>query len=355
MFRHVLVPLDGSIRAEQALPVAARIARFSGGTVTLLRVVMPPMYVDVISPQPVLRGVMAEESTAAKDYLTHLLTAEYLEGVSVNTEVRVGSPAQKILEVAQTQQVDLIVMCRHGNGLTRWIVGNVVQKVVRHSLVPVFVLHKETLAPLAQPSTPPRPFRVLVGLDGTPFAEKVLVPAAYLCAALASPAQGALHLTRVLPILSGLRSGQELYDGKEAVDAMYALTMSDVRTYLNDMEHRLQEPSLALLNLRVTSSVVDRGDVAYTLMKAAESGKYIKDDLEGWKGCNVIALATHGRSGLSRLALGSVTEYILGATKLPVLIVRPVEQATQKQEVAPEKRWVGKTPQEEYAIRIGLG
>lgn len=354
MFQHILVPLDGSTRAEQALPIAARIARFSGGTLTLLRVVMPPLYVDVLSPQPVLRGVMVEESAAAKDYLTHLLTAECLEGMNVNMEVRVDMPAQKILEVTQTQQVDLIVMCSHGNGLTRWILGSVAQKVVRHSLVPVFVLHEETLAPLAQPDTLPRPLRVLVGLDGSPFAGKALVPAAYLCAALAAPAQGALHLTRVLPTLSGLRSGQELYDGKEAVDAMYALTMSDARASLNDMERRLREPDLAPLNLQVTSSILDRDDVAYTLRKAAESGKYIKDDIEGFDGCDIIALATHGRSGLRRLVLGSVTEYILETTKLPLLIVRPVEQATQVQETIPEKERAKRTPQEEYAIRIGL-
>jgi hypothetical protein len=65
--------------------------------------------------------------------------------------------------------------------------------------------------------------------------------------------------------------------------------------------------------------------VASTLRKAAESGKYIKDEMEGFDGCDIIALATHGRSGLSRLVLGSVTEYLLETTKLPLLIVRPVE------------------------------
>jgi nucleotide-binding universal stress UspA family protein len=236
-------------------------------------------------------------------------------------------PAQEIVEFAQAQPMDLIVMCSHGDGLTQLIRGSVAQKVVRHSSIPVFVLHEEGLAAIAQPGALARPLRILVGLDGSPFAESVLVPAAQLCAALAAPAQGALHLMRVVPTLSGLRAGQELYDGKEAIDAIYALAFSDARTYLNDMERRLREPDLAPLNLTVTSSVVDRDDVASTLSKAAESGKYIKDEMEGFDGCDIIALATHGRSGLSRLVLGSVTEYLLETTKLPLLIVRPGEQA----------------------------
>jgi nucleotide-binding universal stress UspA family protein len=128
--------------------------------------------------------------------------------------------------------------------------------------------------------------------------------------------------------------------------------MSDARTYLNDMERRLREPDLAAFNLRVMSSIIVKDDVADTLIKAAEHGKYIEDDFEGFDGCDIIALATHGRSGLSRLVLGSVTEHILGATKLPLLIVRPVEQVTQAS--ATEKERVKKTPQEDHSIQVGL-
>jgi nucleotide-binding universal stress UspA family protein len=189
--------------------------------------------------------------------------------------------------------------------------------------------------------------RVLVALDGSAFAEKVLVPAAQLCAALAAPAQGELHLAMVLRPRPGLHDGKE-----ETIAAIYASAMSDARTYLNDMERRLREPDLASLKLHVTSSIIVKDDVADTLIKAAEHGKYIKDTIEGFDGCDVIALATHGRSGLRRLVLGSVTEHILGTTKLPQLIVRPVEQAVQKTALAKEQE--KRSPQEEYAIRIGL-
>jgi nucleotide-binding universal stress UspA family protein len=160
MFRHILVPLDGSTRAEQALPLAARIAHFSDGTITLLRIVIPPLYVDAPSPQPVPYEVMAEDIATAKDYLTHVLAAESLQGVRVNTEVRAGMPAQEIVEFAQAQPMDLIVMCSHGDGLTQLIRGSVAQKVVRHSSIPVFVLHEEGLAAIAQPGALARPLRI---------------------------------------------------------------------------------------------------------------------------------------------------------------------------------------------------
>jgi nucleotide-binding universal stress UspA family protein len=224
----------------------------------------------------------------------------------------------------------------------------VTQHVVRQSLIPVFVVREGDALPRAESETPDPPVRVLVALDESPFAEKVLVPAAQLCAALAAPAQGELHLTLVLRLRPGLHDGKE-----ETITAMYASALSDARSYLNDMERRLQEPDLAPLNLHVTSSIIVKDDVAETLIKAAESGKYIKDTIEGFDGCDIIALATHGRSGLTRLVLGSVTEHILGTTKLPLLIVRPVEQAVQTQKT-PAKEQEKRTPQEEYAIRVGL-
>jgi nucleotide-binding universal stress UspA family protein len=293
--------------------------------------------------------VVTAEIAAAKDYLTQLLTADGLQGVKVNTEVCTGVPAQEIVAFAQEHQVDLIVMSTHAMiGLARWMLDSVAQHIVRQSLIPVLILHEGHPAPLAEPDAPARPVRILVALDGSAFAEKVLGPAAELCAALAAPAQGELHLTMVL------RHHPGLYGGKETIAAIDASAMSDARIYLNDMERRLQEPDLAPLKLHVTSSIIVKDDVADALIKAAEHGKYIKDTIEGFDGCDVIALATHGRSGLTRLVLGSVTERILGTTKLPLLIVRPIERAVQIQKTAPEKEQEKKTPQEEYAIRIGL-
>jgi nucleotide-binding universal stress UspA family protein len=351
MFRHILVPLDGSPRAEQTLPIAAHIAHTTGGTLTLLRIVPDMEHVDADSvPVPLDVNLEADIATA-KDYLMQLVAADeqgLFDGMGIKTEVLIGSPAQEILTFAQTQQVDLITLCSHGRtGFKRWLLGSVAQMIARYSPVPVLVLREGGPSPLARPNTLARPLRVLVALDGSPYAEKVVVPAAQLCAALAAPAQGTLHLAVVLRRLRGI------YDHKETIAAIRALALSDARTYLNDMERRLREPDLAPLNLGVTSSIVIKEDVADTLLKVAESGKDV-EDIEGFDGCDIIALATHGRSGLTRLTMGSVTERILGATMLPLLIVRPSEPVTETQESATEKEQAKDETLDEYHLRVGL-
>src|SRR6266702_3908126 len=92
--------------------------------------------------------------------------------------------------------------------------------------------------------------------------------------------------------------------------------------YLIGIRERLQGSELGKLNLGIEWSIEESKDVANALIEAAESGKMIESSHE-FTGCDLIAIATHGRGGLKRLMAGSVTEEVLGSTKLPMLIVRP--------------------------------
>ncbi len=334
MFHHILVPLDGSPRAEQALPTAARFAHASGGTLTLLTVVAPVLEIVI---KPVRLTGHAElpldtEIAQANEYLAGVASSGDLKGIEVRTDVMTGIPASIILLFAQLQHVDLIVMCSHGfTGFTRWRLGGIAQHVARQSPVPVFVLC-EGGSMLTQREDTTHPLRVLVALDGSPLAEAALLPAAQLCASLAAPARGALHLTRVLPF-------PELEDEsqKEMLLAARKQAEADVTAYLDTVKQRLREGDLAQLDLMVTSSVVVHTDVADTLIRVAEHGEFIRD-IEGFAGCDVIAMATHGRSGPQRWVMGSITERMLGATRLPLLIVRshqpPAEEQTGAAEAA---------------------
>jgi nucleotide-binding universal stress UspA family protein len=117
---------------------------------------------------------------------------------------------------------------------------------------------------------------------------------------------------------------------EEAVMAhMHAEDMNAARLYLSGVEHRLQEGELAQLYLAVSSSAISGNDVAAILIRVAERGECI-GNLEGFRGCDVIALATHGRSGPVRWVMGSVTERVLGTTTLPLLIVRPCLVESEK-------------------------
>jgi nucleotide-binding universal stress UspA family protein len=319
MFHRILVPLDGSSRAEQALPVAARLARTSGATLTVLRVVTTSIDIDMHPVQ--LSGHVGlsldAEVAQANEYLAQVASSDDLKGIDIRTEALSGTPASIILLFAKLQHVDLIVMCSHGfTGFKRWWLGNVAQHVARHSTAPVLVLHEGFPMPTALYEEIPRPVRVLVALDGSSLAETALAPAAFLSATLSAPAHGALHLVRVLPL-------RELEE--ENLDEMTLAARrqaeADVAAPLNTVKQRLREGDLARLNLTATSSVVVHSDVAHTLIHVAEHGEFF-EDREGSPGCDVIAMSTHGRSGPQRWVLGSITERMLGATRLPLLIVR---------------------------------
>ena len=98
--------------------------------------------------------------------------------------------------------------------------------------------------------------------------------------------------------------------------------LDEARRYLTGIAERLQGGELAKLNLAIEWSIVESKDVADALIMAAERGTSTESSHE-FTGCDLIAIATHGRGGMQRLVMGSVTERVLGATTLPMLIVRP--------------------------------
>ena len=320
MFKHIMVPLDGSSRAESALPVAARLARASGSQLTLLRVVTPAIELDV-RPMPLATTselALEEEVARANGYLVQLAASNELEGITVRTETLSGPVAKTLLLFTHLQQVDLIVMCSHGStGLKRWVLGSVAEKVARHSAIPVLVLHEDGPKLSIAPADP---VRLLVPLDGSTLAEAVLTPAAQLCAALAAPGRGTLHLARVLKRPPAAEDEQEY--------PVYETARAEAMTYLQTIIARLKQGEAAVLDLTMSATVQVQTDVAETLIRLAEHGEGGKGS-ERFDACDVIAMATHGGSNLTYWVMGSVTERILHGSKLPMLIVRP-EEAVSK-------------------------
>ena len=95
-------------------------------------------------------------------------------------------------------------------------------------------------------------------------------------------------------------------------------------------------PTIAQKQLMVNWSVALDQDVAGAPVQLAENG----ENMEGagaFGGCSIIAIATHGRSGLQLWTIGSITERVLHTTRLPLLIVRPIETADNKPEAPREK------------------
>lgn len=339
MFQRILVPLDGTDLAEHAIHIAARIARATGGKLVFVRVVLPPVEFGTFTASRAVvmrREAFERRLTQANGYLTRDLALNYandLAGVSTEVEVVSGAPAPTIFTEARLLHTDLIVMCSRGEGsLKRWIFGSVAHEAVRHSPVPVLILKERCGNALRWDGA--HPMRALVALDGSSLAEAALAPTAQLIAALAAPGQGALHLLRVAlrPIMYGRFSSNTLID-----HYVVEQEQQEAMAYLSDLADRLHRSSLADGNLAISWSVIAGSDVAEALNTLAAAPTHTLDVGQ----YDLIAMATHGRHGPHRLVMGSVTEQVLNAAKLPLLIVRPEEAAVPREAKEKEVSSVG--------------
>ena len=146
MLKHVLVPLDGSELAEKALPYAKEIIA-PDGKVTLLSVIDVPEYAISafysagVVPETTNRQIMMDNMIPqTHDYLVSVGN-QLGENITICHEVVIGEAATSIVEVAEKQEVEAIVMSTHGrSGLGRWIFGSVTNKVLGAVHCPVFVV-----------------------------------------------------------------------------------------------------------------------------------------------------------------------------------------------------------------------
>jgi len=327
MIKTILVPLDGSERAEYALPLAARLARHAGGMLVLVRVVnvATDYWPAITAPYPpIMQSAVDGELEEATTYLKRVAASAELAELKVITTAIHGVAAPIIQAAAVEYHADLIVMCSHGRtGMTHMVMGSVAEKLARHTTVPVLIVREKAGLQEVSPTEISQPLRVLVPLDGSTHAEAALEPAAALLTALAEPAQKtAIHLVRVI-------EGQGQATAPTS-DAMHIAQngLSRVSPYFHRTIELIREGSLApeisAQHIAVTWSVALDTDVVRGIVRMAENG----EDAGGagvFGGCELIAISTHGRGGLQRWAMGSVTERVLHSTKRPILVVRPAE------------------------------
>jgi nucleotide-binding universal stress UspA family protein len=353
MMQRILVPLDGSPLAEHALAVAAKLARSTDGTLILVQALpMTFVYESPFVPE-IIPPANLEEEPRAQAYLTEQASLPMLSGLSIETEVLSGTPALSILDAAATHRADMIVMTSHGRaGISRWVLGSVAEHVARQAHISVLVLRQHQLpfwtegADLVATSTSPLQvdtipeLRVLVPLDGSALAESALPPAATCAYALARGVErtvglGAgsiacsLHLVLVVRPLDAL-----------AENMPEALVVSGAETYLKQMADRIEKDHPGV---RVSWEVIAGSDVAAVLVSMAEGSKSAEaeeihlagsetertDVSAGGSAYTLLAMATHGRTGIMRWAWGSITERVVQKTEIPVLLVHPHHNGQQ--------------------------
>lgn len=341
MFQRFFVPLDGSGRAEKAIPVAARLAHAAKGTVTLARVIMPATGpeeygANILSNET--RLVQADVAAEARAYLDEVLERydQDLDGIHLVLETAPGPLPSMLLTLSSQEHSDLIVMCSRGeNWLKRWVFGSVAQATFRHSHVPVLVLseHDDTF------SLEDRPLRILVPLDGSALAESALEPVFQMLSLVAAPRPHEVHLLRVIatpPATGRFRSNVYITDALQKEERQAA------EHALQALAQHLSLTKAGASHCVITTAVAISPDIAGAILKHAGTDTHGDADQQT-PNYDLIALATHGRRGFKRAILGSVTEHVFGATSLPLLITCP--SITQSEEKPAETGKKDETPQ----------
>ena len=306
MYRSILVPLDGSASAEHALPWAISIAQHNGTTLHLVRVHVPP--VPIMVGNELASDVMLD--TAVREIEATYLD-ELVQRLRQNTTVPIqrslleGAVADAIDDHAKTIEADLIVITSHGRGaFARFWLGSVADKIIRHAPAPILVVRPSDDSAVdlkARPSFQ----RIIIPLDGSELAERIIEPAIVL--GKTSAAEYSLVL-----ILEAVENIEALADMKVKIPGgwMPEATEAKAEIYLDKVAHRMRGHSVV-----VHPKVIPHGTAAGGILEYAKT-----------HGHPLIALATHGSSGLKRLILGSVADKIIRGATMPVLIYHPAER-----------------------------
>lgn len=294
----ILAPLDGSELAEHVLPYVVKLAQLKKAEVQLLHVLSGLPYLGVeletglftkISDDSTELGAppadhMLNARTEAEAYLTKIAEQLRAEGLVVGTYIADGKPPEQIVEIGAT--AGLIAMATHGySGLRRWALGSVTDASLRSTTTPIFVVRSEASSWDLK--------RILVPLDGSNLSRLALKPAFEL--ARASGAE--VHLFSVVPPAVGQ------FDPELRIDDSGRLKMR---------ERLLKEPADA--------GIDTSGLSVYAHVMEGFVGDAITDESEKL-GIDLIVMASHGFGGWRRFTLGSVTDKVLHATKIPMLII----------------------------------
>jgi len=279
--KRILVPLDGSRLSEAVLPLAEALARDYEADLLLVRAL------------PTLNSVDAE--VAARDeataYLTRTVAALEGRGLRAEWKVWYDAPDRALADAAQLNGVELIAMTTHGRGgLARLIFGSVAESLVRMAPVPVLLVRGEPAGRPAGLGT------IVVPLDGSERSEAILP----VVARLAGPLDFGVELLRVIEPIPPYVATEVAAAHTEGI---FRMAVEEAESYLAKVAAPLEARGL-----RVTRAVRQGPAVDVILRRAAEPG------------VGLVAMSTHGRTGMGRLLIGSVAELVLRAAPVPVLV-----------------------------------
>ena len=315
-FRSILVPLDGSPLAEQAIPLASRIAQPAGSKVRLALVHRLPAAPLDPAAASLFTTIEVATRKAERAYLRGVQATLRERGVRLSAAVTLtGNAGPALAEQVRDLGIDLVVMATHGRGgLRRAWLGSVADYLVRTLEIPVMLVRPAD----GQAPAEPRPAgRILVPVDGSALAEEALGPATAL-ARLWDAELALLHV--VPPVVLSIDGAVPLPSAYD--EELTALSRAQAQDYLDDLVERLQVQGVRASGVAVVAwSTVD------AILEVGRPGR-----------AEAIVLATHGRGGLRRLVLGSVADKLVRVGEVPVLVCRPRGRAKPARRASPRTR-----------------
>ncbi len=263
--RKILIALDGSKGSESILPYIEALLKNVDANITLA----------TVTP-----GGTPRQEKAAHAYLGQVTSRLARKGAFVDSLVLAGDPAEELVRHAHEERFDLLAMCSRGKrGLKRMVLGSVAEKVLRHTAVPVLVVH-----PREEGVSEVLIRKIAVPLDGSHRSGAVLDPVTDLAKAFGAKVD-------FVSVVSPTR--------KET------LPVETVAHNIFEEQKRLQGRGVP-----VELSIL-YGDPATEILSFAKS-----------RNSDLVAISTHGRTGLPRAFYGSVAEKVLRKGALPLLVVR---------------------------------
>jgi nucleotide-binding universal stress UspA family protein len=301
MYKMIMVPTDGSGFDREAIRVALRIAEQTDAKIRLVRVIATGSFFGVAAAAegiPLAPEIVRSERDRALGEL-YSLAAECRAAskATISVDLHTGPVADVLQGYARRNEIDLIVISTHGrSGLSRLSLGSVTDSLIRHTTIPVLVVKPSTSYLNPQVS---RAFkRIVVPLDGSALAEQVLPRVV----ALAKLEEAEITLLNVLVPHS--------YSQKEIVDPNLPWWDKDISTaqaYLFRIAGNLRRSGVT-----VTTDIVISENVAGAI-----------GDFASRETADLIAIATHGRSGVARLLRGSVADAIMHSGRMSMLVFKP--------------------------------
>lgn len=290
MFKHLLVPLDGSRLAKAAVPAAAGLAKKGNAAVTLLHII------ERDAPEKVHGEHHLQNAGDAEAYLGRI-AREHFSGLRTHCHVHTAETkdvARGIADHLLELDPDTVVMSAHGRGgLHDFLFGNIAQQVVALGSMPVL---------LVRPGNGFSCRRILIPHDGEPAHE----PALNAGTAFARLCGAEVRLVMVVPT-RGTLSGMEAAAGQlmpRAARAVLELAQQEALEHLRGHAEELKREGVS------AAAEVLRGDPASCIVEAGEAFK-----------ADVVVLGTHGKSGTKAFWEGSVAARVAGKTKASLLFV----------------------------------